>query len=436
MGVGSLVAPGAWTPLRTEAPADTGPWVLEVRAVSVSGAESEAVAYPHPAGGVFEDPLYVADATRSLKLRFLSGGLVKEELSLPLAGRLFPGHLLAVDGLGAGARAALSEVLLPQEPVRLVSAPPALWPASPLSYGGLSALVVADPGPVLSPAQLKALRAWISSGGRLLVVSPRPGQGSLAAQVGEVPGWGRVLTPQAPGASDWSGLLGLRPYGEERLLGTDFAPPARGLPARGTPEAPAAIALLAGWAGLGSLILVLRRGGLGLPLLWSAAGLAAIVGLWTAGALDWDRGLPVHSRELVLPDDLGRFTSLEAKASLDRSGPFDWPSVSPWALARWREALTAPGAVRKESPEGITLDAFLPALDRRAEYRVRWENGGLRWFQRRGETWANREVAPSDLAPDAPWIAKLAASRPETLWSVGLEGTTCWLRPELLEDRR
>jgi len=394
---------------------------------------SDPVISTHTAGGEVEVPVYLADATRALHLRFLSGGLVQDELDLPLSHRLFPGHIVGTTNLTTRARAALSELLLPQEPVRVVVAPVPSWPTSPLSYGGLSALVVTDPGPVLSPLQTTALRAWIASGGRLLVVDPRSGDASLVALVGRVPGWGWVKTtapvdrPQA-----WQALLGLVPYGQTRTLGSDFDPVARGVPPQGSSMASPAVALLTGWALVVSLVLVLRRKrSLGPAVAAAVVTSALVVGLWAGGTFPWDQGLSIHGRELVLPGALGRFTSWEALPSSGRAGPLGWPEGSPWALAKWKNGIPEGQLVKAQGPDRVSLGSFLPAVDRTARYRVRWDGTGLRWLEQTGGGWVGREEGPAELTPDGPWLAKMTAGWPDTVWSVGLEGSVCWLRPEL-----
>jgi hypothetical protein len=424
VGLGGLVAPGSWTPLRFQTP-DAGPWSVEVRAVSASGREASVITFRHAAGGSFEEPFFLEDATRALNLRFLAGDLVQEEFLLPLTGRLFPGHLIGVHGVSPADEGALSEVLLPGEPVRTLSLPPAQWPTSVFSYGALSALVVRDPGAVLAPAQLSALRVWIASGGRLIVLAPRA-SGSLFDQVGPVEGLGRVSATTSP---RWKDLLGLRPYGEVHRLGTEFAPWSR--PAsRGDGPGSAALAFVLGWAGLSALWLVLRKKqGLGRPLVAAFLGTLAAGGLWLTGVASWDRGLASHAREIELPGGLGRFAVLQAVRPDERMGPFDWSRSPAWALPLWREGRSEGSMIQSLGHDRVALAAFLPAVPRRASFQVVWE-GRLRWFQAANGVWAPREEAPAELTADVPWLAGLAAEHPGLRWSVGLEDGACWVRPE------
>lgn len=427
VGTGGVVVPGTWAPLRVEAPVEVGPWTLEVRASNSSGRVSPPVILRQAAGGVWEHPLFLADGTRALNLRFLVDDLVRQELDLPLASRIFPGHVVGTDGLDAATRGALSGVLFPEEPVRVIPYKPSRWPTSPLSYGALAALVVKDPGPVLSPAQREALRAWIASGGQLFVVSPRAASG-LEAQVGEVPGRGKVQTVTEDRPL-WKDLLSLRPYGQAPRWGTEFGPSAQGTPTGGSPLTLGALVFVLAWTGLGLLILLVRKkGGLGWPVALALGASAAVLVLSSNGALDWERGLSVHTREITLAG-VGRFVSVEAAPTDARPGPLGWTATSPWALARWKEQPREAGTFVRVDGSRVVLEAFLPEEPRQGQYRVRWESGTLKWAENKGG-WVDRETAPEGYGPDLAWIRRLAQSSPTTVWSTGREAQTCWLKPE------
>ena len=431
VGIGGSVAPGTWAPLWLEAPADAGEWTLEVRFTSVSGRESGPVTTLHASGGRYEEPLFLADSTRKLHLRFLTQGIVREELTLLLEARSFPGHLIGVEGLSPSVRSALTEVLLPHEPVRVVTAPGESWPSSPLAWGNLAALVVKDPGPILSPAQVSSLRAWISSGGRLVVVESRPGKRSLLAQVGSVPGWGKALGVEISADPEfWRRTLELQPFGQLPRLGTDFGPSATNLPSVGQPNSLAALVLVLVWAALAVLVpVVFRKGSVGWPLAGAFLGSVAVMALWFSGSLAWDKGLPLHGREMVLPGDLGRFTSLEVGLPDQKPNSLGWTDTSPWALGLWKAQAHEAAWVRVETTDRVVQEAFRPALDRQSEFRISG-SASLRWSQKSNGVWSFRELAPAAFESDLAWLTRWAQAYPDTTWSVGIDGTTCWLRPE------
>lgn len=408
LGWEGVTVPGNWTPLRVEAPGAQGPWSLTVN--------GSPLLFPGP--GVFERPVFLPDGVETLDLTRWEGGVVREQRVLPVATLAFPGHLILVDGVGSAVRRALAEVLLPEEPVTVAAAPASRWPTSFLSYGGVSALVVADPGPVLSPAQTQALRAWLASGGRLAVVGRRPP--SLVDQVGTVDGFGAV-------GSD-PGNLGLAPYGTRIRPGTDFSPSAEGLPGPG-PATPATLAFLGAWAVI-VLVLARRR-----SVSWGPiAGLTALAGtavlVLTSWGAPWDRGVQVHSRQVILPGGTGAVTSVEAILSQDRAQGVEWPLASLWGLELWKVRwMGQEAAIRTSDENRVVLETFDPAPDRNSDLRVRWAGKVLSWFKG-----APLESPPPELKLDVPWISRVAASTPGVEWTVGWEpspegGTLCWLLP-------
>lgn len=414
LGLGGTVVPGTWTPLRLTAPA-SATWSLTVTSISTSGRES-AVTTAHPAGGQIEEPLYVAVGVRTLRLRFRTATETRE-LELPLAGRLFPGHVIGVDGLDSYDEAELSEVLLPLEPVKVVALPVSQWPASPLSYGGLAALAASDPGP-LAPARLAALRAWVASGGVLAVADRLPAGQSLLDQLGPVTGAGRAV--EAPANSDWRTTLRLKPYGELKRWGTDFDPP----PSLGAFESPVlrtSLGFILIWA-IGVLA-VRSRPGLKVPLLWAAACSAGALVLVALGWTVWDRGLSVHGRELELSS--GRFTS-QVAVRAGRQDPLGWPA-SPWALTAWRDDRTH-GWARVADADHVVVEDFLEPVVRQPVFQVRWD-GRAHWFEASHSGWLPREEVPEVARRDEAWIEHLVSSYPRFVWSGGGDAKTVWLRP-------
>lgn len=358
VGWGTTVVPGTWVPLTATAPAETGPWVLTVRAVSVSGKVSSPTVY-HPFGGVYHRVYFLAEATKALEVeaRFASG--IHEQMTIDLASRRFPGHLIGTWKTNATVRASLTSVLQPQEPVRVTTVPPTEWPTDLLAWGGYSALVVQDPGAVLSPGQLRALRAWLATGGRLVVGTPRPGSGSLANQVGPAPGRGLVHTVPRLEDADWPALLQLEPFGHRPRLGTDVQPRPRPTTQESTPVSWAVGAALAAWAGFMALLL-LRRG-FSVPIGWALVSSVALLVALSGGFGAWDQGLSTQGQEVVLPGGTGRWASWEIVRRDDRAGIFGWPEASPWVTPADRAAKALPdGVVRFVSDQRCVVEAYLP----------------------------------------------------------------------------
>ncbi len=415
LGWGPVLVPGNWTPLRLSVPATARDWSVDA-VITIGGQDRTLATYSHSGGGSWEHPVFLPEGAPSLTLRFREPQAVRE-IRLPVAERGFPGHLVVVSGLDAEACRAIEGVLLPSEPVRTSEFPPSLWPSSPLCWQAVAAVAVTDPGPVLSPVQAQAVEAWLASGGRLVVVDPRPGSGTLVSQLGGMP----VVTAHRPPPGFWKGALGLAAYGTVPRLGSagdpPFAPPAS--PSR--PDGPVAVGLVTVWGLLGAALALRKKRSLGPGLALALGGTLAVAGVALAGGLTWDRGVVTHTREVSLPGGRGRFVSVESSQPEGSHGASLWPETSPWALGRVLEGQTDPRFLSREtSARRIVRDAYLPPLERTSVFRVAWSGQALVW---------NPEPSPG-LAEEAPWIARVAAARPGARWVVGVEGTTCWLRPE------
>jgi hypothetical protein len=415
LGLGGVVVPGRWTPLTVSVPPDSGPWTLAATSVSASGHETVVTTH-YTAGGVIENPFFVAAGARTVRLSFETAS-GSRALEISLGSRLFAGHVIGVDGVDAFDEAELAEVLLPVEPVKIVELAPSRWPASPLSYGALTALVAQDPG-ALAPARLAALRVWIASGGALVVTGRLPPGQSLLDLIGTVGGAGKAI--EAHAHENWKSKLGLRPYEQSSKWGTDFEPP----PLANPPDSPVLkvpLGFILVWAVVA--LATRARRGLKVLLVWAGLFSAGAVVIVAMGWNSWDRGLSVHGRELELAG-LGRFTSVEAVRA-GRSGPLDWPAA-PWALSVWRDS---PGWPRSADTDQLVFDAFLAPVDRTPTFQARW-NGRVRWFQWTGSGWQPREEVPDLWRRDEAWIERLASAYPDRIWSGGADGHTVWLKPE------
>jgi len=405
VGLGGVVVPGAWAPLRVESARASGPWTLEA---------GPGVFWEFPGPGVFERPIFLPDGLQTLLLRRVEGGLVQDEKALSLS-REFPGNVIVTYGLDAAANRALGGILLPQEPVLVVEEPPVRWPGSFFAYDMVTALAVRDPGPVLSPAQVEAFRAWVASGGRWAVTDRK--SPSLIDQVGPMEGSGAPVPDPAK--------LSLDLYGTNPRLGADFSPSAKNLPEGPGPETVGALGFLGGW-GLLVLLLSRTRNPAGRAWWVVAASMVAVLVLFFCGAFSWDRGVMVHSRQIFLPSGAGAVTSIEAVASPRRVPFLEWPEASPWGLATWKTQ-AAGTLVRAEEPGRFSAVVFAPAPARTSPDRVRWTGSTLLWY--RG---ADRlEATPAEYRADLPWITRIAAREPPGTWSVGMAeaygGPLCWM---------
>ena len=404
LGLGGVVVPGTWAPLRVEAPTIPGPWTLQ----------AGPVVWDFPGPGVFERPVFLADGLPTLNLRRTDGGMIREERVLPVASRAFPGNVILSHGLEASTKRALAALLLPREPVLVVDEPPSRWPVSFFAYDMITALVVKDPGPVLSPVQVQALKAWVASGGRWAVIdraSP-----SLVDEVGLGEGGAPVSDPAE---------LNLDPYGTNPRWGTDFGPPAKDLPAGSGPGTPGTLGFLGAWT---LLVLALSRFSRPTKAAWGVVGVsgAVVLVLFSIGSLSWDRGVRVHSRQILL-EGSGWVSSTEASVPPTRVPFLGWAEASPWGMDAWKEqTLDSHTLIRIDEPARFSGVTFGPGPVQTSPDRVRW-TGSLVWY--RGTS--RLEAAPAEYSSDLAWITRVAARRPARDWSVGLTtaqgGSLCWM---------
>ncbi len=421
LGFSGLIPTGTWVPLRVTVEGSASPWTLEAITVPLDNTARWTEAGP----GVFEYPVFVPEGVSSLHLILRADGGQVDAVDLAVAGQSFPGHLILVWGQDGGVRRGLESLLLPWEPLRVANVNPAAWPTSPLSLEGVSALVVQDPGPVLSPAQAVAVKAWVASGGRLVVDRPRAS--SLMGQLGESAGLGRLVSATVSDTPSFlKAALALRPWGEVRKLGEDFEPASPvSTPGR---EAPLDLGFVLVWSLAGGLLAFGRR--LKLTMAIACLGTLTAAVLWGSGQLSSNNELSMHGREVVLPGGAGRFTSLEVALGTAKIDPFQWPATSPWALEAWKAAHSEfEASARISEPQRLVLESFAPPVARTSEFWVRWSGESLMWSARKGSGSTALEQTPAEFRPDAAWLARVAAIDPKRSWSVGLEGGVCWISP-------
>jgi hypothetical protein len=390
LGFAATVPTGTWVPLRLSAGPSVPPWVLDV---------TPGGRFRFPGPGTWEVPVFVPAALETLGLTISAGGWTRQEFRFPAASRGFPGHLILTDGLGPEDQERLEGLLLPGEPIRVEPMAPASWPTSALGWEGVSAVVAQDPGTILSPAQIRAVEVWIASGGHLVLVGSPENGSSVAAQIGSPPGLGTIVHTPSPPTAAWGRLLNLQPFGTVRNLGTNFGPERPPANPRLPGISRIHIGILVGWGvGLGLLGLGRKRGWPPL-LVWTALAVGVVIGF---GPTDADRGILVHTRQIVLPGDLGRYVQTETEAP---------PGTSPWALAAWKQRTNGVGtALVADTPRRVVTQTFEGPL---AQPGVRVTGAA--------------PVLPESLTPDRDWLLGVIATAPQRDWVVGGGSDGAWI---------
>lgn len=414
-GFGGLAAPGRWNPLRVSCGGELEGGLIELERRAEDGAILSVETFPYAAGRTVECPVFLDDGLDALELRLKAGGELLSEEGVPLRARTFPGHIVLASGLSPVVQAALGRLLLPREPVQVVSVKTDELPVEGLDYDGVSALVLRDPGRSLSPARVEAMLGWLGGGGSLALIGEASLADSLASAFldpsrameslpfvtpsrGKAPslavatlGAGRIAMvsgdpgslPPGDAEAFWSAALGLRPFERsERLAPGLVMPPPRYLTvqvASAEAKDSRALAFYLPFAALIVLMASRKPGRSRLVALASAAALAAA--LVAAPLLDraGRREARASARVLVLPGGTGLLEGFALRSPfypqgeplgplLSRrpvavgaeeggSGVLDGRSPAAWSHGSGRPV----AALRETGPDSLVLMACVAA---------------------------------------------------------------------------
>jgi hypothetical protein len=482
-GFDGYAVPERWVPLRIVSSLSEQGARVELLRLSAEGQASAPETWPLVEGLGLECPVMVDASARRLRIRILARGVTLAEAELDTRRKLFPGHLVLLVGMDQSARRAVGEALLPAEPILALSLEQEALPAAALDYDAISALVLRPRGKSLSPAQDEALKAWLASGGRLVLVDGAPAPSAFlgtlldsdSAREGRAARFGHggvfLLSASAASAADgaaWKDYLGIRPYeaGGRLAAGRGFASAdtAAPQPLEAFELDLGILPFVAAWAAL--LLLVSfsrRRPVLPLLLLSLLAGVAALVG---GRILLEDRRGETQARtrlillpegsgawaELaVLPRPLADFSALEslrlepsARISYGQaeSGGFGPGGASRWAHDSVRSLLSLRRGGGSAASGGMVFAGFIPprflaeseaARLAEAVEQAGWQadippDGHLAWlgsfpetawWERREGAWRRLEYPPTWLEGEAPWLLRVADTAGEGGFLVG-----------------
>lgn len=461
LGLGGGAALGRYAPLRIGAAGAPPSSVLELRELGAGGREGPVLRFDPSRYPEFELPLLLSSPSEEFLLELRLQGIPLASRRILPPPRLAAGQLVLGPGLPAPALASLGRALEPFEPLIALDAPLRELPALPLDYDGVAGIAMADPGALLSPAQVEALRSWLASGGRLLLFSALPaglglaGALGLPATEGESPlGLGGLRSYAASLAelgrgedpAFWREALHLEPYGADSRIAAGRLPDTAGLlPELPSPlfalELPVALLGLL-WAALLALFAGRRRGLAPMALVSAAA---AALALGAAPALQGGRqGLSLGwTRALAFADG-----SALVELGVAPLKPRGWAALLPFARGRelgfglgegGRAGLSAEGSLLSLStrglpayaprsraaaeaeflgwlgPEGVTA-ATKEGLSRRdGAYLARVGNeGGARrgWLRGGAAGWSAAEEPAALLGRDEPWARRLLEAYP------------------------
>ena len=464
LGFGGYVVPGRWMPLVVTVSGAVESARVEVihEEEGPAGKAVESLPCPPPGGGNrVEYPLFAAATGSAVLVRLVAGDQILAKQHLRTDVKVFPGHLVLAVGLPAVTQQALGQILLPAEPVLAVERGLAELPNIPLGYDGVSGLVMADPGPVLNPAQTKSIRAWLAGGGRLVICAARPGAEGLAASflpadrpavagTQEVPlGFGRLVLvdnqPSELSLAEWRRFLPLPPYAQAlRITASRFFAGRDSLRAQIPSLARGYLWLLGGWAAASlGLCLLARRKGLVLLLVLTVIATSAAVPAGSWYMRTWRRGAVVRTRAIILPQGGGLLVNTGIELARAGRWRMTGTQASPWGVTIdlqgegqgrlaprskppliWRHHVPTPSHVaRLTGSTGLSLAGWLPplpgpgGLPPTSREQVLWD--GKSWQPGRRGGRMGMEQCPAWLRGESDWLAALAALAPGSQWLIG-----------------
>jgi len=464
---------GSWVPLFLTLKDPLPGGRLEI----VRGGEqkpSSIESYELTHSGQYEFPIFIDEKVPSFNVKIYSSGMLLAEQTFHPTDRLFSGHAILVSAVPAIIRLSLSRMLYPEEPVLVLPVLPQGLPVSALSYDGITSLVLSDPGPVLSPPQISAMGEWLALGGSVVLLDPLKGHSSMLEQLNSYfpltgtdserhAGLGTVHLVYTETVDRKA--LASGNFWKDKLHIVSFRKTHRLRPGLifgkrfdvfqdGTEQNPMNkfiayivvcwIALLAGCG------FFLKKKCL--PAGMAVICLLSVFIFFQKNSISevWTRGISIHMRELLLPQNGGTLASLNLytqdpsdtsvlirKVSPYASG-FSYISFdskdkgimrfSPDPFLEWFHTGAEPGLVFDSSDSRtLRLTGFLPALpDGRIKEEVlaklRQENGIAVWqIPADGGTWKESQNPPPEIAQDVDWILHVSDAMPDLEWFMGIE---------------
>lgn len=402
LGFQEYVVPGRWNPLMVEVKGGdlTKPEKLTIEVAKVNAFDEDIERFPELyfmeiSGGIsgLQIPVFIQESGSIIYLSIRSGSRLLIEERIDSRAKVFPGHVILTSGIASTMQQAISRSLLPREPVNTIDTALEDLPVQGLNYDGVSAMVIADQGPVLSPAQVCAIRSWLAGGGTLVIGNPLPeSEGILSHFIKEriteamTPslsrlGLGRIIRlPLSLSKEDpayWRSLLSLDHYVDAKRLtaGQVFPekvipkPDALGVEEKGKPELRL---LLIGWFLLNLALLRLPKSIQGRARLLAFSTLICILlslplGRW--GMNLWRRGVPVHTEALLLPAGGGIIFNngigLTEESSFSfrvKLGESEEGRINLWENDRlWKHLLPTPiGVLQTGSERELNITGILP----------------------------------------------------------------------------
>lgn len=480
VGFGGYAVPGTLTPVLIEINRFITNGRLEIVHPSETASYSIIDSFPINNSKKIETSVFVNENINDLKIRLISGKQTLLETRLNSKIKLFPGNLILTVKAPSATQQLIEKSLLPAETVLVVPIRLTDLPGAALNYDGVSGLVLSDPGPVLKPLQVQALKTWLAGGGRMALGATRSGQDSLLSILGiNLENRERSFYPMGFGgitvfrsgfndlkqnAADWRELLNLKPYTElSRLMVGRLFPDFKVASAPDSAEQSSKAAsyltiVLILWTVSGLLIIVPTKHNRVLflicaALLWTV--FAFPIGNWLGGI--WNRGAEIHCRNLVLPETGSMLADVKVRFNRAYFGKTINFKSSPWGgnvligeaghgtikpgsrvqAFTWSRCLDKTEAIVKSvGPGWVNINGCFPLQSRFAreinrmalagkfgsEFEtVIWD--GKSFYRGRvlqtADGWKEIAQPPDWLRDETEWLANLKRFSPGTVWLIG-----------------
>lgn len=395
LGFGGYTVPGCWMPLRIALSQGVDGGRVEILRRDVKGRIRSRESFS-AAQTAFECPIRMSEELERLTIRLRAGQSLIHEVNLNPNGKKFPGHLFLACDVPAALQQKMEEMLQPDEPLLTVPVSLREFPITLFGYDGVSGLVLADPGPVLKPAQAEALNAWLCGGGRIVLWGLRPFADSmlrllkLTAKPGQTIerrsiGFGRViLIPDGDrdhllkaSAAQWRSLLKLKPYRDSARLTLNRVFPETPDAAPNPPALQVVlVSIVLVWGGLITFFIYRRR--MNWPVLLGLLFLLTLAAIpWSRQiAAQWRRGYDIRCRMLFWPAGAGVMAKIDLNGKENnawelntapwggvfRFGGAEFGRIRPDRPAQWEHGRPNPQALMETlSSSRLHITGWLPA---------------------------------------------------------------------------
>lgn len=481
VGFNGYATPGTLTPVLIEINRTVANGRLEIVSVNEKGIGYIAESFPVGNSKRVEASVFVKQNINDLKIRLFSGRQVLFDTGLSSKTKLFPGNLILTVKAPASVQQSIEQALLPIEPVLAISTQVDNLPGTALNYDGVSGLVLSDPGSVLKPLQVQALKTWLSGGGRMALGAVRFGAESLLSML-EIDaenseqhfypiGFGGITVFRGGFSdlklteSDWQNLLNLQPFTEvSRLRVNRIFPEFKEGGASDSAEISSKAAsylaiVIILWVISGLIIIIPLKNSRVFFLVCAAL-------LWTISAFPignqladlWNRGAEIHSHNIILPETGLMLSDVKIRFNQSNSGTMINFKSSPWGgkvfigeinygtvkpkspaeIFVWTHNLNqAKTIVKNVGPGWVNINGWLPLKknylsgnkDEAGTIRkLSFETDTVLWdgqsFYRTEEydaagDWRETTNLPAWLRGEEEWLAKLSLFSPKTVWLIG-----------------